>query len=226
MRCFLTIGLALAISACAHSDKAEPAGPDFVNAAAIVPELSVEMRYTGYENFVGRPIEGYEAEICMLTRPAAEALADVQAELKPFGLGVKVYDCYRPARAVAQFADWARDLDDTSRKADYYPDVPKSELFERGYIAEKSGHSRGSTVDLTLIDLASGAPLDMGSGYDLFDPLSWPSDPRPDAKARANRALLANVMTKAGFRPLETEWWHFTLDNEPYPDTYFDFVIE
>lgn len=220
-RSFRLLLLAASLSACAHAGP-ETAAPDLVDAAGAVPGLAVEMRYFGSENFVGRPIAGYEAPVCLLSRPAAKALADVQAGLAPFGLGLKVFDCYRPAQAVADFAAWARDPADQARKAEYYRNVDKARLFELGYIAERSGHSRGSTVDLTLVDLASGQEIDMGSGYDLFDTLSWPSDPRPSPQQRANRALLQSAMREAGFRPLKEEWWHFTLNGEPYPDSYFD----
>lgn len=197
----------------------------FVDAAQHVPGLVVEMRYAGSENFVGRPIAGYDAPLCLLTRRTAEALAEVQQRLAPFGLGLKVFDCYRPARAVADFAAWARDPNDQARKRDYYPNVDKADLFELGYLAQRSGHSRGATLDLTIIDLATGAELDMGGGYDLFDTRSWPADQTVSPAARANRALLQSVMQAHGFRPLREEWWHFTLEREPYPSTYFDFPI-
>jgi len=183
------------------------------------------MRYAGADNFVGRPIAGYEAPLCLLTREAAEALAAVQAELEAAGRGLKVYDCYRPAQAVADFAAWARDPADERMKAEYYPNLDKSRLFELGYIAERSGHSRGSTLDVTIIDLATREELDMGSVWDLFDPVSWPTSDAVSAAARANRMELQRVMVAHGFRPLREEWWHFTLQNEPYPDTYFDFAV-
>jgi zinc D-Ala-D-Ala dipeptidase len=199
---------------------ARPVG--FVNAADLAPGLAVDMAYAGSDNFVGRPIDGYEASVCLLTQEAAMALAAAQTQLQPFGLGLKVRDCYRPKQAVAHFVRWARDLSDQARKAAFYPNVDKRDLFKLGYIAERSGHSRGSTVDLTVIDRASGAELDMGGSFDLFDTLSWPSDPRPTPTQRANRALLAQVMAANGFRGLTEEWWHFTLRNEPYPRTFFD----
>lgn len=227
MRPFLLAGALLVATACAH---AQPPGEmdrsGFMDAAIAVHGLVVDMRYYGQENFVGRRIAGYEAPVCLLTREAATALSAAQARLGEFGLGLKVFDCYRPKRAVADFAAWARDPADQKRKAQQYPDVDKSRLFELGYIAERSGHSRGSTVDLTLVDARTGAELDMGSGYDLFDTLSWPSDPRPGAAARANRMLLRDVMLAEGFRPLKEEWWHFTLNDEPYPETYFDFPVK
>lgn len=215
---------ALAATACATVARADDRS-GFVDAASVVPGLVVDMRYFGAENFIGRPVAGYEAPVCLLTKEAGAALGRVQAKLKPFGLGLKVFDCYRPQRAVADFVVWAKDLSDQKRKAVQYPNVDKSRLFELGYIAEKSGHSRGSTVDLTLVDLASGAEVDMGSGYDLFDTKSWPSDQTVGAQARANRLALQAAMTGEGFRPLKEEWWHFTLNGEPYPETYFDFVV-
>lgn len=214
----------LAFVACAS---VEPVAerPDFVDVASTVPGLVVEMRYHGAENFVGRPIAGYEEPVCLLTKEAAAALARVQVGLRRGKLGLKVFDCYRPTRAVADFAAWARDPSDEKRKKDYYPNVEKSKLFELGYIAERSGHSRGSTLDVTLIRLDTKAELDMGSGYDLFDTKSWPSDTTLSVQARVNRTALQTAMTREGFRPLKEEWWHFTLNDEPYRDTYFDFPI-
>jgi zinc D-Ala-D-Ala dipeptidase len=209
-----------------HGQESARLVPDgFVRVADHVPGLIEDMRYHTADNFVGAPVDGYEAPVCWLTREAADALVEVQARLAGFGLGLKVFDCYRPARAVAHFGRWARDLEDQSTKPIYYPNVEKAELFSLGYIAERSGHSRGSTMDLTLVDIATGDEIDMGSPFDLFDPISWPSDPRPTAQQRANRAFLQSIMQAHGFKGLKEEWWHFTLVDEPYPDTYFDFVI-
>lgn len=196
-----------------------------MDAAGAVPGLRVEMRYFGAHNFVGRRIDGYEAPVCLLTREAAAALATAQAELAVSGLGLKVYDCYRPQRAVAHFARWARDLNDQSTKSEFYPNVDKTRLFELGYIAERSGHSRGSTVDLTIVDLATGAELDMGTPFDLFDTRSWPTDETVSAAAQSNRLRLQTLMRAHGFRALREEWWHFTLNGEPHPSTYFDFPV-
>ena len=198
---------------------------DFVDLRTLVPDLAVDLRYLVDDNFVGAPIDGYEEPVCLLTRPAAEALAAVQRRLAAFGFGLKVFDCYRPARAVAHFVRWAADPDDEGRKATYYPDVPKSELFSRGYIAERSGHSRGSTLDLTLVDRASGAELPMGTAFDWFGEESWPANLSIAPQHRANRLLLRQAMTDGGFLPLEQEWWHFTLADEPWPETYFDFPV-
>jgi len=203
-----------------------PAG--FVDAAIVVEGLAVDMRYFGDENFLGARVNGYEAARCLLTRPAAAALARVQQDLAPQGLGLKVYDCYRPARAVAHFVRWARDLKDQARKADFYPDVDKRELFRLGYIAARSGHSRGSTVDLTLVRRGEGqAPVDvdMGTRFDFFGVQSWASSRKVGAEAQANRRLLAAAMSKRGFAPYFKEWWHFTLRGEPYPHSYFDFPV-
>jgi D-alanyl-D-alanine dipeptidase len=222
MRALIIASAAVLIASCAHAG----GRPDsFVDAATVVPSLQVEMRYAEAHNFVGRRVDGYAAPVCVLTRETADALARAQAELAPRGLGLKVYDCYRPRRAVEHFARWAADLSDQSTKAEFYPNVDKTRLFELGYIAERSGHSRGSTVDLTIIDLATGAEIDMGSAFDLFDTRSWPTDQTVSAIARTNRLMLQSLMTRHGFRPLREEWWHFTLNEEPYPETYFDFVV-
>jgi len=221
----------LVAAGCAHAQSPNVQPTDeidrsgFVDAGRAIPGLVVDMRYAAATNFVGRPITGYEAPVCLLTRETVAALAKVQGRLQEFGLGLKVYDCYRPKRAVADFVVWAKDLNDQKRKAEQYPNVDKSKLFELGYIAEKSGHSRGATLDLTLVDARTGSELDMGSGYDLFDPVSWPSDQTIGPSARANRMLLQDVMLANGFRPLKEEWWHFTLKDEPYPATHFDFVV-
>lgn len=199
---------------------------EFIDAATVVDGLVVDMRYFGADNFVGKRIDGYEAPRCLQTRPAAAALAAVQRDLARRGLGLKVYDCYRPTRAVAHFVRWARDVADVARKPDYYPGVDKRDLFRLGYIAERSGHSRGSTVDITLVRRADGegAP-DMGTRFDFFSPKSWPADSSVGKTARHNRALLAAAMARAGFQAYDKEWWHFTLRNEPLPASYFDFPV-
>lgn len=203
--------------------------PDgFVNIREAVPDIEVELRYFTQSNFVGERIDGYEADVCYITAQAAAALDNVQAELKSFGLGLKIFDAYRPQQAVDHFVRWAEDLDDTKMKSRYYPGVDKKHLFRDGYIAAKSGHSRGSTVDLTVVSLVSGAAieLDMGTGWDFFGPKSWPASTDVTPQQRANRMLLQSLMVKHGFRPLAEEWWHFTLEEEPFPDTYFDFPVK
>ena len=189
------------------------------------PQIMLEPRYFGSDNFVGERITGYEAPLVYMTRQAAEALSAVQSRLARFGLGLKVFDAYRPQRAVDHFVRWAEDLDDERMKPRFYPAVDKSNLFSDGYIAARSGHSRGSTVDLTLIVLASGEELDMGTPWDFFDLASWPDSTAVTAQQQANRLLLRTVMMAAGFQPLSTEWWHFTLADEPFENTFFDFPV-
>jgi D-alanyl-D-alanine dipeptidase len=198
---------------------------DFVDASSVVPDLIVEMRYSGAHNFVGHPIDGYDKPICLLTRPAVAALAQVARDLAPQGLVLKAFDCYRPARAVAHFVRWARNLADTKMKAEFYPGVDKRTLFRDGYIAAHSGHSRGSTLDMTLASREGGKELDMGTPFDFFSPLAAPTDRHVSAEAQANRALLAQAMRRRGFRPYDKEWWHFTLRGEPHPQTYFNFPL-
>ena len=202
-----------------------PAG--FVELGETVPGVVVDLRYLSEDNFVGRRVDGYEAEICFITSEAASALARVQNDLAAFGLGLKVFDAFRPQRAVDHFVRWAEDLDDTKMKAKYYPGVEKKNLFRDGYIAAKSGHSRGSTVDVTVVFLDREGPveLDMGTGWDFFGPKSWPASQLVSPQQRANRMLLQSLMVKHGFRPLAEEWWHFTLVEEPFPAEYFDFPV-
>lgn len=198
----------------------------FVDMGEFLADAQIEARYAGSGNFVGASIDGYEAEKVLLTREAADALLAVQTELSEVGLGLKLFDGYRPQRAVDHFVRWAQDPEDEAMKWVYYPQIDKSELFDLGYIAEQSGHSRGSAVDLTLITLETGEELDMGTRWDYFDPRSAPSNQEVSPQHQARRMLLQITMIKHGFEPLDTEWWHFKLRDEPYPDTYFDFVIE
>ena len=201
--------------------------PDgFVDMGEFLADVQIEARYAGHGNFVGAPIDGYEAEKLLLTREAADALLAVQIELRQIGLGLKLFDGYRPQRAVDHFVRWAQNPEDDMMKSVYYPHVDKSELFEQGYIAEQSGHSRGSAVDLTLVSLETGEELDMGTRWDYFDPRSAPANQEVSPQHQARRMLLQITMIKHGFEPLAEEWWHFKLIDEPYPDTYFDFVIE
>jgi zinc D-Ala-D-Ala dipeptidase len=197
----------------------------FVDTASVVPGLLADIRYAGAHNFVGRPIDGYEAPRCLLTHEAANALADVARDLSSRGLHVKVFDCYRPARAVANFVRWARDIGDAAAKAEFYPNVDKRTLFRDGYIASHSGHSRGSTIDMTLAS-DDGRELDMGTPFDFFSPRSWTADSSITAEQHANRMVLAAAMRRHGFRGYDKEWWHFTLRGEPFPETYFDFPVK
>ncbi|MBS0402362.1 MAG: M15 family metallopeptidase [Proteobacteria bacterium] len=230
--------LALALAGCAgpaptSTPTHEPA-PDLVPLHTLAPTVQQDMRYFGSHNFMGRRVAGYEAPRCWLSRPAAQALAAVQRDLASWGLGLKVFDCYRPQAAVDDFVRWGADLSDQRTKAEYYPRVPKSELFARGYIAERSGHSRASTVDLSLVVLdaaaartvllgpiADGHEIDMGTPFDLFDERSHTDNPTLGVTERHNRQWLRAVMQRHGWRNLPEEWWHYTLQNEPYPDRYF-----
>lgn len=212
--------------ACQKGNKNLPEG--FVYLDNFVPDMVLDLRYHSTNNFVGDTIDGYLAVQCIISKPAANALKKVQKSLKTKGLGIKVFDAYRPQRAVGHFVRWAEDLSDTLMKPIYYPNVAKSELFERGYIAAKSGHTRGSTLDLTLIHLEGpqkGQELDMGTPWDHFDPAAWPGSDAVTPAQKENRMLLRKVMMDNGFKPLKEEWWHFTLEEEPYPDTYFDFLV-
>lgn len=200
--------------------------PDnFVHLREVAGDIVEDLRYAGSDNFVGAPVPGYEAPHVILTLEAAMALKRAQRELAYSGLALKVFDGYRPQRAVDFFGRWADDATNTRMQQRFYPRVQKHRLFELGYLFRQSSHSRGSTVDLTLIDAISGHELDMGTEFDFFDLLSWPSATDIGAQQRANRLLLRSVMTQAGFVGVEEEWWHFTLADEPWPDRYFDFVI-
>ncbi|MFB8029873.1 MULTISPECIES: M15 family metallopeptidase [unclassified Streptomyces] len=245
-------GALLAVTAAAPVAVAGPepkAPPEFVDLRSVDPTIITEMRYTTAHNFVGEPVDGYRQPVCILTRPAARALRSAQRSLLRQGYSLKVYDCYRPQRAVDHFVRWAQDLDDEVMKDEFYPKVDKTRLFADGYIAEKSGHSRGSTVDLTLVKLPAlptrpyrpgeelspcYAPkgerfpdnsVDMGTGYDCFDTLSHTDDPRVQGAQRANRQFLKKTLTDLGFVNLAEEWWHFTYKPELFPDTYFDFPV-
>lgn len=199
---------------------------NFVYAKTVIPDLKVKLRYFTTNNFVGDTIEGYKRNALIITKPTAEALKRVQEELLEQNLCLLVYDGYRPQRAVNHFIRWARDLNDTINKQQFYPDVAKRHLFRDGYIASKSGHSRGSTVDLTIINANTLEPLDMGSPYDFFGKESWVDYAEISENQKQNRQLLQTVLLKHGFRNYPKEWWHFTLRNEPFPDTYFDFEIK
>lgn len=199
---------------------------NFVYLNELAPSIQIELRYLGTHNFIGKPIDGYIKNKLIVTTPTAKALIKVQKQLEPFGLSLKIYDAYRPQKAVDHFVRWAKKLSDTLMKNEFYPKVPKSELFKQGYIASKSGHSRGSTVDLTIVDAKTGSSLDMGSPYDFFGKESHPLHQQLNKKQKANRLLLRNLMLQHGFKPYENEWWHFTLRNEPFPNNYFDFSIQ
>ncbi|PQD99326.1 D-alanyl-D-alanine dipeptidase [Mycobacterium sp. EPG1] len=225
------------------------APPEFVSLSDVDSTILMDIRYATPHNFTGEPVDGYQAPMCILTRPAAEALHRAQQGFLAEGYSLKIYDCYRPQRAVNEFVTWAADLTDQRMKAEFYPRVDKSRLFDDGYIADKSGHSRGDTVDLTLVRLpaASTAPyepgqplvdcaapqperfpdnsIDMGTGYDCFDTLSHTLDPRVQGEQLKNRLLLKDGLERQGLQNYEYEWWHFTFKPETFPDTYFDFPV-
>lgn len=238
----------LALVGCGSQATGPPEG--FTRLSDIAPDIVQEMRYHGEHNFVGRPVTGYGAPECWLTDEAAQALSGVQTQVKKLGYSLKVYDCYRPQRAVSDFVAWAKDPTDDVTRAEFYPRLAKNQLFPLGLIAAKSGHSRGSTVDVTLVPLGSEASpawvvgdpiadcaapvgerfadtsIDMGTGFDCFDPLAATANPNITDEQKANRQLLTSAMEAAGFVNLPEEWWHYTLADEPFPDTFYDAPIE
>lgn len=240
--------MGLVLAGCSHA-VADGPPEGFVRLADVAPQIVQEIRYAGDHNFVGRPITGYDAAECWLTEQAAQALAQAAATVQAQGYGLKVYDCYRPQRAVDDFVAWAQDPDDDLTRAEFYPRLAKDVLFPQGYIAERSGHSRGSTVDVTLIPLGAGVSppwqpgdplvdctaarparfpdtsIDMGTGFDCFDPLAATESSEVTEVQQANRRILLDAMTEAGFVNLPGEWWHYTLAHEPFPETFFDVPI-
>ena len=211
--------------------------PDgFMYLSKAEPTIQQDIRYFTAYNFLGRPVPGYLAPTCIVTVPTAIALRQVQADLAPFGLSLKVYDCYRPQTAVNAFVAWGNDLNDQTTKAAFYPNLDKRDLFRLGYIAEKSSHSRGSTVDLTIVVLSQTATktenssknlnLAMGTSFDYFDQAAHTFNSTLPGPIRANRLLLKSLMEKHGFTNLLEEWWHFTLTQEPFKTTYFDFPVQ
>jgi D-alanyl-D-alanine dipeptidase len=223
---------------------------DFVDIKDVAPSVVLDIRYDTPHNFVGERITGYNAPKCYLTNQAALALNNIDEELNKYSLSLKLYDCYRPQRAVNEFIKWAEDPDDTKMKNEFYPDIDKHKLFNQDYIAKKSAHSRGSTVDVTIVPIPTPPEekyvqgqvlhpcywpkgkrfndnsIDMGTGFDCFSEVSHTNNKQIDVQQRVNRLALKAVMEKYGFINLESEWWHYTLESEPYPNTYFDFVIE
>ena len=199
----------------------DPSG--FVVLADYVPAIIQEIRYYSSYNFIGERIDGYEEPCALLTKEAARALKSVSNEMIVRGYRLKVFDAYRPANAVRQFVLWGIEDTDIRMKPYFYPDLEKQSLFADGYIASQSSHSRGSAVDLTLLDMSTGKELDMGSPFDLFSEVSHPDSTAVTVEQRANRMFLQAAMTRNGFKPLDCEWWHFSLKNEPYPDVCFEF---
>jgi D-alanyl-D-alanine dipeptidase len=225
---------------CATDDNSQ-----FVNITDVVPDAILEIRYYGTYNFVGKRIDGYLAPTALLTKVAADSLRAVSDDVNALGYRLKIYDAYRPQKGVDHFVRWAADIPDTMMKRYFYPDLDKSVLFDQEYIMAKSGHTRGSTVDLTLFDMATEKELDMGGTFDWFGPESHPDfcgnpetgrytgDNRKSPTGRsitpeqfANRMILRKAMLRHGFKPLSSEWWHFTLKDEPFPDTYFTFPVK
>jgi len=198
----------------------------FVYAKEVIQNLRTDMRYYASNNFVGEPINGYVKPKCIMTKEAAEALKKVQDEFERLGFGLLVFDAYRPQIAVNHFIRWSKDSVDTKMKEQFYPNINKKDLFNEGYISTKSGHSRGSTVDVTIVSLKTGHILDLGGPYDLFDKKSWVDYKNITKNQRAIRLMLQRRMVKHGFMPYAKEWWHFTLKKEPFPDKYFDFPVE
>ena len=203
----------------------DPSG--FVVLADYVPGVIQEIRYYSTYNFIGDRIDAYEEPCALITKEAARALKSVSNEMNVQGYRLKIFDAYRPATAVKHFVLWGIEDLDLRMKPYFYPDLEKQELFIKGYIASQSSHSRGSTVDLTLLDMTTGKEIDMGSPFDLFSEISHPDYRGPEVTEEQyrNRMILQNVMVRNGFQPIDCEWWHFTLENEPYPDTYFDFPV-
>ena len=205
------------------SETMNPSG--FVLLADSVPGIIQEIRYYSTYNFIGERIDGYEEPCALLTKEAARALKAVSNEMMVQGYRLKVFDAYRPVCAVKHFMLWGIEDQDIRMKQYFYPDLEKQELFNKGYIAKQSSHSRGSTVDLTLFDMATGKELDMGSPFDLFSEVSHPDHTGITEEQYKNRMLLRHAMQRRGFLPIDCEWWHFTLADEPYPDTYFEFPV-
>ena len=228
-----------AVTATATDDNSQ-----FVMLTDVVPDVILEIRYFGTYNFVGARIDGYEEPTALLTKQAAEALKAVSDDVKSKGYRLKIYDAYRPQKGVDHFVRWAKDISDTAMKSYFYPDLDKKVLFPQEYICEKSGHTRGSTLDLTLFDMQTERELDMGGTFDWFGPESHPdfcgnpetgeytgdNSKSPEGRSITaeqfeHRMILRRAMLAHGFKPFDTEWWHFTLKDEPFPDTYFTFPV-
>lgn len=239
------IAVCFMLTACRHTANTvrENDSSDFVTITDVVPDVILEIRYFGTYNFVGSRIDGYKSPTALLTRRAADSLKAVSDDVMRLGYRLKIYDAYRPQCAVDHFVRWAADVADTTMRRYFYPDVDKSRLFELEYIMAKSGHTRGSTVDLTLFDMSTEKEVDMGGTFDWFGTESHPdfcgnpdtgvfdavaaSIPRGITPEQfANRLILRQAMLRHGFKPLDSEWWHFTLKDEPYPDTYFTFPVK
>ncbi len=198
----------------------------FEQIKAVIPDITYDIKYATQDNFVGTVVDGYSDQSAYITKEALKALVNVQSELNSAGLGIKVFDAYRPQKAVDHFVRWGKIEMDTLTKAKYYPQINKSEVFALGFVATRSGHSRGSTIDLTIINLESKQELDMGSPFDFFGDISHHDSPLVNEEQTNNRNVLRQVMINHGFKPYANEWWHYTLIDEPFPDTYFNFDNE
>ncbi len=239
--------LLLLLISCSDNESVSPTEDtsEFVTLTDVVPDAILEIRYFSTYNFVGQHIDGYLEPVALLTRTAADSLLAVSNDVKKQGYRLKIYDAYRPQMAVDHFVRWAKAIDDTLMKPYFYPDLNKEVLFPQVYIADHSGHTRGSTVDLTLFDMSTEKEVDMGGTFDWFGPESHPdfcgnpdtgeysgdNSKSPSGKSItkeqfANRMILRKAMLSHGFVPVETEWWHFTLSNEPFPNTYFTFPVQ
>ncbi|TAA27140.1 peptidase M15 [Pseudoxanthomonas winnipegensis] len=225
-----------ALATCGAAHAAEPvrtspattaAQAGLVDVTTLAPDVRRDIRYAGAHNFTGRPVEGYDAPRCLLLAPVAQALAQVQADLRAQGLGLKLFDCYRPVRAVQAFMRWAADLPDQAMKPEFYPALDKTRIIPDGYVAEVSGHSRGATVDLTLVRCQADActELDMGTPFDFFDPRAHTDAPGLSEAQRANRKRLVEAMARRGFANYPGEWWHYTFKPEPSPGVQFDVPV-
>jgi D-alanyl-D-alanine dipeptidase len=197
---------------------------DFVDISTIIPDIILEIRYYSTYNFVGERISGYKEPIALMTKEAAKALKKVNEYLKEKGYLIKIYDSYRPQRAVDHFVNWTKN-NDTKMKKYFYPDLEKKDIIPKDYVASKSGHSKGSTIDLTLFDMNKGKEIDMGSTFDFFGEISHPNYTNITNEQKKNRQFLIDSMKQFDFEVIETEWWHFYLKNQPFPNTYFDFDV-
>lgn len=205
-------------------EETDPSG--FVLVSDIIPDAILDIRYYSTFNFIGERVDGYEEPVALLTKEAAYALKAASDKAISMGFRLKIFDCYRPQSAVDHFVRWADEHREIAMKNYFYPEVKKGNLFDEGFVAKKSGHSRGSTVDLTLFDMETQSDIDVGGTFDYFGKLSW-AEQKDDISSEQmnNRKMLRDLMISCGFKPLAEEWWHFTLENEPYPDTYFTFPV-
>ena len=210
----------------ALSDENTALPKGFVYVTDVVPDVILEIRYYSTYNFLGVRVDDYLAPVAIITKKAAKALNDVNKNLRTQGFAIKIFDTYRPQGAVDHFVRWASDSNDVLTKEYFYPDIAKERIIPDGYIAERSGHSRGSTIDLTIVDLQTGIEVDMGTPFDFFGEKSHHDTDLITEEQKANRKILLDAMEKAGFERYDEEWWHYTLNDEPYPETYFDFPVK